>query len=69
MLLIEFNYSGLKVLDIGFINRYCGDDDSIIKWTIPYYKITRYTHEHGLKEKTQKYNGLIKNRIKEIIDI
>lgn len=69
MLLIEFNYSGLKVLDIGFANMHRGGDDSITKWTIPYYKISRYAREHDFKEKTQKYNELIKNRIKEIIDI
>lgn len=68
MLLIEFNYSGLKVLDIGFANMHRGGDDSIIKWTIPYYKITRYTREHGLKEKTPKYEELVKDRIKEIME-
>lgn len=67
MLLIEFNYSGLKVLDIGFANM-ARDDDSITKWTIPYYKISRYAHEHDFKEKTPKYEELIKNRIKEIME-
>lgn len=67
MLLIEFNYSGLKVLDIGFTNMH-RDDDSITKWTIPYYKISRYAREHDFKEKTPKYEELVKNRIKEIIE-
>ena len=67
MLLIEFNYSGLKVLDIGFANMHRGDD-SITKWTIPYYKISRYVREHDFKEKTPKYEELVKNRIKEIIE-
>ena len=56
-------------MDIGFANMHRGGDDSITKWTIPYYKISRYGREHDFKEKTQKYNELIKNRIKEIIDI
>ena len=68
MLLIEFNYSGLKVLDIGFANMHRGGDDSITKWTIPYYKISRYASEHDFKEKTPKYDELVKNRIKEIIE-
>lgn len=67
MLLIEFNYSGLKVLDIGF-NNSRRDDDSITKCTIDYYKITRYANENNFKEKTPKYDELIKKRIKEIIE-
>lgn len=67
MLLIEFNYSGLKVLDIGFANMHRGGDDSITKWTIPYYKISRYAREHDFKEKTPKYEELVKDRIKEIM--
>lgn len=68
MLLIEFNYSGLKVLDIGFANMRRGGDDSITKWTIPYYKISRYAREHDFKEKTPKYEELVKDRIKEIME-
>lgn len=68
MLLIEFNYSGLKVLDIGFANMHRSADDSITKWTIPYYKISRYAREHDFKEKTPKYEELVKDRIKEIME-